>query len=91
MIQNIRRCEHYNVQPEGTQDHLCSYKVSTGLYDIEYLEALFDGDEEEIAQIEKSAHDEDRFGPLAACSTIWNHSSLKVHCRESLFRAEINK
>jgi hypothetical protein len=78
------RCEHYSIRPGGTRDHLCSYEVSTGLYDVEYLEALFDGDEGTIAEIENVAY-KDGFGPLAACSTVWNHSSVKVHCREPLY------
>ena len=81
LIPITQRCEHYSIRPGGTRDHLCSYEVSNGLYDIEYLEALFDGDESAIAEIENSAH-KDGFGPLAACSTVWNHGSLKVHCRE---------
>ena len=82
------RCEHYSTWPEGTCDHLCSYEVSTGLYDLEYLEALFDHDIEETSQIENFAWDSG-FGPLASCSTIWNYNTNKVHCRESLISRRI--
>ena len=75
------RCEHHSTQLGGTRDHLFSYEVGTGLYDLEYLEALFDKDTEEIAQIEKLAHG-DGFGPLVLCSTVWNSNTIKVHCRE---------
>ena len=60
---------------------MCSYEVSSGLYDVDYLEALFDGNEQEIAQIEKSAQS-NGFGPLTSCTTVWNYSTIKVQCRE---------
>jgi hypothetical protein len=83
----MQRCEHYSIWPGGTRDHLCSYEVSTGLYDIEYLKALFDGDESTVSEIENSAY-KDGFGPLAACLTVWNQSSVKVHCHEPLHYLE---
>jgi len=51
------RCKHYSVQFGGTQDHLFSYEVGTGLYDVEYFEALFDENTEEIAWIENTMMD----------------------------------
>ena len=84
----MQRCEHYSIRPGGTRDHLCSYEVSTGLYDIEYLEALFDGDESAVSETENSAY-KNGFGPLASCLTVWNQSSVKVHCREPLHYLEI--
>jgi hypothetical protein len=83
-IRIIQRCEYYSTQHGGTRDHLCSYKVSMGLYDVEYLEALFDDDKEAITQIEGSAC-KSGFGPLVSCPTAWNNSSVKVHCREQQF------
>jgi hypothetical protein len=80
----VSRCEHYSIQLGGTRDHLFSYDPGTGLFDEEYLEALFDGNAEEIAQIEGAAN-KDGFGPLASCSVVLNHNSIKVHCRESTF------
>ena len=81
MLTHTSRCEHYSVQFGGTQDHLFSYEVGTGLYDVEYLEALFDNDIEEITWIENAACN-GRFGPLALCSTTWNPNAIKVHCCE---------
>lgn len=78
---DFRRCEYYSVGFGGTRDHLCSYEASTGLYDTEYLEALFDDDKEEIVRIESAANS-NGFGPLTPCSTTWNNNSVKVHCRE---------
>jgi len=75
------RCEYYSVRFGGTRDHLYSYEASTGPYDVEYLEALFDNDKEEIARVESTAHS-NGFGPLALCSTVWNNNSVKIHCRE---------
>jgi len=78
------------MQPGGTWDHLCSYEVSTGLYDVEYLEALFDDDKEAITQIESLAC-KSGFGPLASCPTAWNNSSVKVHCHEQWFELGWNQ
>ena len=89
-IQIIQRCEYYSMQPGGTWDHLCSYEVSTGLYDVEYLEALFDDDKEAITQIESLAC-KSGFGPLASCPTAWNNSSVKVHCHEQWFELGWNQ
>jgi hypothetical protein len=80
-IDLFSRCEHHSTRLGGTRDHLFSYEAGTGLYDLEYLEALFDEDTEEIARIEKLAHG-DGFGPLVSCSTAWNPNTIKVHCRE---------
>jgi hypothetical protein len=78
---DILSCEYYSVELGGTRDHLFSYDAGSGLYDLPYLEALFDNDEEEIVRIESAAHS-DGFGPLAPCSTAWNNNSVKIHCRE---------
>jgi hypothetical protein len=72
---------HSNYPKMRTRDHLCSYEVGTGLYDVEYLEVLFDDNKEAITQIEGSAY-KSGFGPLVSCPTAWNNSSVKVHCRE---------
>ena len=78
---NILSCEYYSVELGGMRDHLFSYDAGSGLYDLPYLEALFDNDEEEIVQIESAAHS-DGFGHLAPCSTTWNNNSVKIYCRE---------
>ena len=82
LIRDTTRCEYYSVKFGGTRDHLFSYEPGTGLYDVAYLEALFDNDADEILRFENTAL-RDGFGPLASCSTVWNSSSVKVHCRES--------
>ena len=75
-------CAEREVSPwTQSKAHLCSYEAGAGLYDVEYLEALFDDDTEEITQTESAAYS-NGFGPLAPCSTVCNSSSVKIHCRE---------
>src|ERR1700676_1288022 len=57
ILTHTSRCKHYSVRFGGTQDHLFSYEVGTGLYDVEYFEALFDENTEEIAWIENTMMD----------------------------------
>lgn len=64
-------------------NHLFSYAVSSGLYDLEYLEALFGDDTEAISEYELAAMD-DGYGPLASCKTVSNFSSIRLNCREYL-------
>lgn len=81
-------CERFSAKVGGTRDHHFSYTVSNGLYNLEYLEALFDNDSETISKFELAAMD-DRFGPLASCTTITNYSSIRVNCHECfLFDSE---
>src|ERR1700737_3730999 len=42
----VCRCEHYSMRLGGTRDHLLSYEVGNGLYDTDYLKALFNDDED---------------------------------------------
>ncbi|KZP03707.1 hypothetical protein FIBSPDRAFT_768547 [Athelia psychrophila] len=53
--------------------------ISEGLFDLDYLEALFDGDDEVIAQFELAARD-NGFGPLLQCTTVRNNGTNKVYC-----------
>lgn len=76
----VCRCEHYSMRLGGMRNHLFSYEVGNGLYDMDYLEALFDDDEDEIRRFESTAQKKG-YGPLVACSTIANHNSIKVNCR----------
>jgi hypothetical protein len=78
ILTHTSRCEHYSVQFGGTWDHLFSYEVSTGLYDIEYLEVLFDNNMEEITQIENDACN-NGFGPPGI---VFYHMESQCHCRE---------
>ncbi|TDL13991.1 hypothetical protein BD410DRAFT_684726, partial [Rickenella mellea] len=71
------RCKHFD--STGTRDHLIIYAIGNGTYDLEYLEALFNEDEDEIMQLENAAR-EQGFGPRAICSTIANSSSVRTHC-----------
>ncbi|KAF9061884.1 hypothetical protein BDP27DRAFT_1428444 [Rhodocollybia butyracea] len=68
-------CEHY--RSATSHDHLVNYDISSGLYDFEYLRALFTNDTEELELIEDGAQD-NGYGPLALCSTITNASSQHV-------------
>ena len=52
-----------------------------GLYDVEYLEALFHKDQELIQDIEEE-HALEGMGLLAHCSTMSNFNSMKVKCCE---------
>jgi hypothetical protein len=62
-------------------DHLINHDVGSGLYDTDYLEALFLGDEGEVSRLEKEVFAEDE-GPVLACSMVSNSSSIRVCCRE---------
>ena len=75
-------CKHHSLQLGGTRDHLFTYEVGNGQYDTEYLEALFNGDVDEIECVEATART-GGYGPLAPCSTISNYNSVKVNCRAS--------
>ncbi|KAF7969705.1 hypothetical protein HWV62_26162 [Athelia sp. TMB] len=75
------RCEHFSARPGGLRDHLCTFEVSSGLYDADYLEALFEGDAEAIDSYEYAARDEG-YGPLASCDTVANFNTQKMNCRE---------
>ncbi|KZP11654.1 hypothetical protein FIBSPDRAFT_913544 [Athelia psychrophila] len=73
------RCEHFSTKLGGTRDHLFSYNISNGLYDLDYLKALFSDDDDAIEEFELAAQT-DGFGPLVECSTIANFSTIKVNC-----------
>ncbi|KAF7981503.1 hypothetical protein HWV62_33057 [Athelia sp. TMB] len=73
------RCEYFKSRTGGTRDHLFTYNPGCGLYHTEYLEALFDEDIEAINKFEVAAK-EDGYGPLAPCTHVTNHSSIRVNC-----------
>lgn len=81
LITVIVRCEHFSTKLGGTRDHLFSYNISNGLYDLDYLKALFSDDDDAIEEFELSAQT-DGFCPLVECSTVANFSTIKVNCRE---------
>ena len=52
-----------------------------GLYDIDYLKALFHEDQELIQEIEEN-YAPDGLSPLGPCSTMLNFNSMKVNCHK---------
>lgn len=78
-LTDINRCEHYNRRQNI--DHLIDYDIGKGLYDLQYLEALFLDDHDAIEELEEGAADVDDVGPLATCTTVASFSSVKVNCR----------
>lgn len=48
-------------------------------FDIEYLSALFDGDDGDIREHEEKARSQG-YGPLAPCSAIVDASQTAIHC-----------
>ena len=70
-------CEHYH--PKGTSNHLINFDIGSGLYDTDYLEAPFLGNDEEVHQLEEEAW-LGSASPLSACSTVTNSSLIRVHC-----------
>ncbi|KAH9483415.1 hypothetical protein JR316_0002881 [Psilocybe cubensis] len=71
------RCEHYNA--EINRDHFIDFTIGNGLLDTEYLEALLQGDEQAFFDLEYDAAQRG-VGPLSKCTTINNHSVMKVCC-----------
>ncbi|KAJ6484352.1 hypothetical protein C8R47DRAFT_1072982 [Mycena vitilis] len=70
-------CEHYN--SNINKDHFHDHSIGDGSYHVEYIEAVFCGDQQEAAQIEDFAFNFG-YGPLADCSTITNCSQQKAYC-----------
>ncbi|KAF8873220.1 hypothetical protein CPB85DRAFT_1256610 [Mucidula mucida] len=69
----ILTCEQYC--PKTNHDHF--WMVINDSYDMEYLKAVLEEDDEEITCIETEAESAG-FGPLATCSTVTNFSSKRV-------------
>ncbi|KAJ7257624.1 hypothetical protein C8J57DRAFT_1074290 [Mycena rebaudengoi] len=74
------RCEHYH--RKRNIDHLIDWDAGRGLYDINYLEALFLGDPDTIADFGEDGLALSDKGPFAVCSTVANFSSIKVNSNE---------
>ncbi|KAJ7019408.1 hypothetical protein C8F04DRAFT_335710 [Mycena alexandri] len=70
-------CEHYN--PKINKDHLHDGSIGDGSFHVEYMEAIFCGDEQEAARIEESALNLG-YGPLTDCSTVANCSQQRAYC-----------
>ncbi|KAJ6627739.1 hypothetical protein B0H10DRAFT_1779179, partial [Mycena sp. CBHHK59/15] len=74
------KCKHYSKQ--NNKDHYINNTISDGSYDINYLEALFYNNEDEIDLIEEAAHGLG-FGPQTGCTTVsfllLSKSSYSLH------------
>ncbi|KAJ7747876.1 hypothetical protein B0H14DRAFT_2541606 [Mycena olivaceomarginata] len=57
--------------------HLCRFLDES--YDLDYIEAYFEEDEEELERIENAAHTLG-YGPLVPCRTVTNVSSQRLYC-----------
>ncbi|KAJ7192674.1 hypothetical protein GGX14DRAFT_546454 [Mycena pura] len=71
-------CEHYSRREN--RDHLIDYSVGQGLYDTEYLEALFSDDDDLVAAFERDGLAASGGGPMGICTTVANFSTIKVSC-----------
>ena len=58
------------------------YGPESGLYDLDYLQALFNNDQEEISTIENEAEQYGFNVSASQCSVVVNHTSVRVMCRE---------
>jgi hypothetical protein len=74
------RCEHYSW--DGNRDHL--KLVLDESFDLEYIEAHFNEDMDELERIELRAAAMG-YGPRVACTTVTNFSAQRICCRESVF------
>jgi hypothetical protein len=75
------RCEHYN--KAKNKDHLLVYTIGDGSYDVDYIDAHFSNDTEELHRIESVALAAGA-GPQRVCTTVSNFSSQKVFCHAYL-------
>ncbi|KAF8589045.1 hypothetical protein K439DRAFT_1613111 [Ramaria rubella] len=70
------KCEHYG---SHNRHHLIDHRVQET--NEEYMEALFDNDQDEVARIGQAATAEGR-GPLLPCHTVANSTSMWPFCLE---------
>ncbi|KAF8064390.1 hypothetical protein FPV67DRAFT_1451580 [Lyophyllum atratum] len=70
-------CEHYD--DKLSRDHYIHYL--DGSFDVDYLDAYFNEDSDELERIEGAALTLG-FGPLAVCTNIANVSSQRICCRK---------
>lgn len=76
------RCEHYS---ELSRGHLFQHLDNS--YDIDYVDAYFHEDSEELERIEQAAFSLG-YGPLVDCTTVTNFSAQRVCCRGFSFLSE---
>lgn len=74
----LSSCEFYS--PDN-RFHLHQYIDAS--YDLEYIEAHFHEDQEELERIEEAALLMG-YGPLAKCHNVTNSSSQRFHCRKTI-------
>ncbi|KAK7026224.1 hypothetical protein R3P38DRAFT_2948380 [Favolaschia claudopus] len=72
--QALVRCEFYS---STNRLHLCRFIDES--YDLEYVEAFFYEDDDELERIERSAYALG-YGPLVPCRTVVNFSTQRLHC-----------
>ncbi|KAJ7218166.1 hypothetical protein C8J57DRAFT_1095711, partial [Mycena rebaudengoi] len=70
-------CEYYD--RNTNQAHFHDFNITNGSYDIDYLEAVFCGDQQETARIEEDAY-ACGYGPLVDCTSVSNFSTQKAFC-----------
>ncbi|KAF6760962.1 hypothetical protein DFP72DRAFT_804707 [Ephemerocybe angulata] len=72
------RCQHYD--HSRNRVHLNDLSPSDGLYDLNYLRALFNNDRSTLQYIEDELATFHNLGPLAPCTFTMNCSSVRTHC-----------
>ncbi|KAJ7830070.1 hypothetical protein B0H14DRAFT_3715963 [Mycena olivaceomarginata] len=72
-------CQHYCKVSRRDHFHDDSIGTATGAYDLNYIEAVLNNDQEEVQQIEQAAFDLG-YGPTVECSTVSNTSSQRAIC-----------
>jgi hypothetical protein len=76
----LSRCEFYCKKNNRDHFHDDSVGAATGSYDLAYIKAVLQEDEEEVLSIEQATHDLG-YGPLVECTTVTNASSQRAFCR----------
>lgn len=61
-----------------------AYNIGDGSFDVDYIEAVFTQDDEEVTRMEEY-HGISGYGPTAKCTTVTNVNSQRVYCREFFF------
>ncbi|KAJ7667366.1 hypothetical protein B0H17DRAFT_1184191 [Mycena rosella] len=73
----VIKCEHYS--KTNNKDHYFNASINDGSFDVNYLTAVFEEDQEEIDYIENAAHALG-FGPRVECTTVCNFSVQCTIC-----------
>ncbi|KAJ3832241.1 hypothetical protein F5878DRAFT_666753 [Lentinula raphanica] len=70
-------CEHFD--SKTSRKHFCDFSIGHDIYHTDYLLALSTGNSADIYKWEKQALDLG-YGPLMACRTVRNHSTIRIDC-----------